>query len=104
MDALKFIKEMKKPVVITTQHLSAEEFFETNEGKKMLEIISKEVKVVDEKSFQIVDWGVIEKFEKNPLYRGRKFFVDMRNLGFDYTIISYHQDEAPVRTFLFEVK
>ena len=104
MDALGFVKEMQNEPEINSSKLSAKEYFETTEGKKMIRIISREVVIINEKSFKLVDRDFIKRIENNPLYKGRHFFVDMRSLGFDYQIISRHQDEAPVCTYLFEVK
>lgn len=104
MDALGFVRKLKEKTNTNPSKLSAEKYFETSEGRKMIHIISEKVEIIDEKSFTLTDWCIIAGFENNPLYQGRSFFKDMEALGFSCEIISYHQDEAPIKTYLFKVK
>lgn len=101
MDAYRFLTEMKSTPVKSNIELSAKEYFDTDVGKKMIGIISKEVRIVDKTSFKLQEWG-IKKFQENPLYMGRDFFTDMKELGFICEVISYHDEEAPVKTYLFK--
>lgn len=102
MDARKFLKEMTSTSLKRNSKLSANEYFDTAVGKKMIDIISKKVRIIDGKSFTLQDGGIIKGFQENPLYMGRDFFADMKELGFICEIISYHDEEAPVKTYLFK--
>lgn len=104
MDALGFLRKLKQEPSMLLAELSAEEYFETDEGKQMIYIISQKVRITGEKSFLLEDWGVIRNFQKNSLYKGRDFIEDMQSLGFSCEIVGYHLDEAPIKTYLFKVK
>lgn len=107
MKATEFIENLQD--VIKTEELSkmpANEYFKTKAGKKIIYFLSetKKVKVIDERTFELVDYYVISDLKKNPLYEGRDFFKDMEALGFTCKCTSHHQDEAPIHTYLFKVK
>ncbi len=102
MDAHKFLTEMTSTSTKSNSKLSAKEYFDTDVGKKMIDVISKKIRIIDETSFTLQDCGIIEELEKNPLYMGRDFFTDMKDLGFICKVISYHDEEAPVKTYLFK--
>lgn len=104
MDGCGFMKEMMNPSIQDISKLPASVYFETDAGKKMIQIISKKASIRSETSFTMQDWNTVKDFEKNPLYQGRHFFQDMEELGFDCQIISFHVDEAPIKTYLFEAK
>lgn len=103
MNASEFISELQGRVSQTNlASLSSPEFFETPEGKDILHFLAGKVTVIDEKSFQLVDDEVTKVLAKEPSYAGRDFFQDMAGLGFSCKCTSYHQDEAPIRTYLFQ--
>ena len=102
MDAYNFLMEMKATSVKKYSELSAKEYFDTDVGKKMIGIISGKSKSMTKSSFTLQGNETIKEFEKNPLYMGRDFFTDMKELGFICKVISQHDDEAPVKTYLFK--
>ena len=104
MNAIEFVENLN--VMSKTENLAtlpANEYFDTFAGKKIISFLSDKVTVIDRKTFELVDFGVTSSLEKNPLYKGRNFFLDMKALGFSYEITSHHQDEAPVLTYLFKL-
>lgn len=104
MNAIEFMSELQgQSTIEDLAQLPAREFFETPEGKDILHYLAKEVTVVDANSFKLVDYEVTRILSKDPSYAGRNLFKDMVDLGFSYECISYHQDEAPIRTYLFKV-
>ena len=102
MNAIEFVAQMSRPCIKAKFELSASEYFDTEVGQKMMLFIAGNVKVVDETSFSLQDWEITKSFHMNPLYSGRNFFSDMEDLGFTCEIISYHDKNAPVRTYLFK--
>ena len=104
MNATEFVEslnETSQPDDIA--NIPAKEYFDTFAGKRIISFLSEKVKVVDTNAFELVDYQVISQLKKNPLYKGRDFFSDMRALGFSCKIISYHQEEAPIKTYLFSI-
>ena len=102
MNAIEFVESLNG--TSKTEDLSempANEYFNTFAGKKIMSFLSEKVRVIDTKTFELVDFYVTSELEKNPLYKGRDFFSDMKDLGFTCEITSYHQDEAPIKTYLF---
>lgn len=104
MNAIEFVKNLNE--ISRTDDLAnlpANEYFDTLAGKEIMSFLSKKVRVIDQKTFELVDFYVISDLKKNPLYKGRDFFSDMASLGFTWEITSYHQDEAPIKTYLFRI-
>ena len=104
MNAIEFVAQMSKPCIKAKYELSASEYFDTEVGQKMILFIAGKVRVMDSTSFSLQDWEITNDFHKNPLYAGRNFFSDMEDLGFTCEIISYRDEEAPVRTYLFKAQ
>ena len=105
MKAIEFIKNLQgEPELDRLSKMPANEYFETTAGKKIIYFLSEKVKVIDERTFELVDFHVTYDLKKNPLYKGRDFFADMKALGFTCECTSRHQDELPVRTYLFKAK
>ncbi len=103
MNAIEFMHNLTKKTTFKPRELSAEEYFQSYQGKRMMEIVKDNARVIDDKCFTIDDWD-LQIIQKNPLYRGRSFFEDMNKLGFVCNITSYHQDEAPIKTYKFQIK
>ncbi len=103
MNAIEFMHNLTEKTTFKPRELSAEEYFQSDQGKRMIQSIKDKVRVIDDKCFTIDDWD-LQRIQKNPLYKGRIFFHDMDELGFIYDIISYHQDEAPIKTYKFQIK
>ena len=83
MNAIEFVENLNG--TSRTEDLSkmpANEYFDTLAGKKIMSFLSGKVKVIDPKTFVLVDFYVTYELNKNPLYKGRVFFSDMRALGF----------------------
>lgn len=105
MKAIEFIESLQgKPKSDNLSEMPASEYFETTAGKKIIYFLSEKVRVIDEKTFELVDFYVTSDLKKNPLYKGRNLFSDMKALGFTYECTSHHQDEAPIHTYLFKAK
>lgn len=105
MNAIEFIKLLQGDNKEQNYSKPSEiEFFATSAGRKIIAFLSKEIRIVDEKSFELVDYNVTSNLKKNPLYKGRDLFADMERLGFSFECTSFHQDEAPVRTYFFKAK
>lgn len=103
MNAIEFVETLNRTIGIDDlAKMPADEYFDTFAGKEIMNFLSKKVRVIDTKTFELVDFYVISELKKNPLYKGRDFFSDMRVLGFTYEITSCHQDEAPIKTYLFK--
>lgn len=104
MNAIEFIDSLNG--TSKTENLDkmpANEYFDTSAGKMIISFLSKKIRIIDTKTFELVDFYVTSELKENPLYKGRDFFSDMKALGFTYEITSYHQDEAPTRTYLFRI-
>ena len=105
MNAIEFVKNLNVNETSRTENLAnlpANEYFDTLAGKKIISFLSEKVRVIDPKTFELEDYYVISDLKKNPLYKGRDFFSDMTSLGFTWKITSYHQNEAPIKTYLFQ--
>ena len=92
-------KTIKAPEDIT--NLSAQEYFETEAGKEMMKFIFDEVIFIDEKTFKIINAGITERINSQPLYKGRNFLQDMQDLGFNIEVIDRRYDVVTVETLLF---
>ena len=104
MNASEFISELQgNGIQQDLASLSPSEFFETSEGKDILHFLAGKVRVLNVHSFELVDDGVTSVLAKDSSYKGRNFFQDMTGLGFTWECTSYHQDEAPIRTYLFQI-
>ena len=102
MNAIEFVASLNKTSRIEDlAKMEASEYFSTPAGKKVISFLSGKVSVMDEKTFELVDFHVISTLEKDLLYKGRDFLSDMKALGFTFEITSHHQDEAPIKTYLF---
>ena len=104
MKAIEFIESLQGKQADNLSEMPANEYFETTAGKKVIYFLSEKVKVIDERTFELVDFYVTSDLAKNPLYKGRNLFADMKALGFTYECTSHHQDEAPIHTYLFKAK
>lgn len=104
MKAIEFIESLRDKQADNLSEMPANEYFETTAGKKVIYFLSEKVEVIDERTFKLVDFNVTYALGKNPLYKGRNLFTDMNALGFTCECISYHQDEAPICTYLFKAK
>lgn len=105
MKATEFIESLVgKPEANNLSEMPANEYFETPAGKKIIYFLAEKVRVIDERTFELVDFYVTSKLKENPLYEGRNLFSDMEALGFTYKCTSYHQDEAPICTYLFKAE
>lgn len=105
MKAIEFIKSLQvTPKADNLSEMLANEYFETTAGKKIIYFLSEKVRIIDENTFELVDFYVTSDLKKNPLYKGRDFFSDMKALGFTCECISHHQDELPIHTYLFKAK
>jgi len=105
MKAIEFIQCLQgKTEAENLSEMPANEYFKTTAGKKIIYYLSEKVTVIDEKTFELVDFYVTYDLKNNPLYKGRNFFSDMSALGFTFECTSHHQDEAPIHTYLFKVK
>lgn len=103
MNALDFVKELQKEPETDTYMPSAAEYFQSDVGSKMIQVISDHVTIVDDTSFEMHDNGTVRSFELHPLYRGRRFFLDMEELGFSWEVIGF-DEETLIRTYLFKAK
>ena len=104
MNAIEFVDSLKG--TIKTEDLDkmpVNKYFDTLAGKMIMSFLSERVSIINTKAFELVDFNVTSELKKNPLYKGRDFFSDMKALGFTYEITSYHQDEAPIKTYLFRI-
>jgi len=104
MNAIEFVESLNR--TRSTEDLAqmkAHEYFNTFAGKQIISFLAEKIRFIDARSFELVDFYVTSELEKNPLYRGRDFFSDMKDLGFTYEITSYHQEEVPIKTYLFKV-
>ena len=105
MKAIEFIESLQgNSKADNLSKMSANEYFETTAGKKVICFLSEKVRVIDERTFELVDFRVTSDLAKNPLYKGRDLFSDMKALGFTCKCTSLHQDEAPIHTYLFKIK
>lgn len=102
MNAIEFVESLNRTrSTEDLDQMAANEYFNTFARKKIISFLAEKVRVIDVRSFELVDFYVTSELKKNPLYKGRDFFSDMRDLGFTCEITSYHQDEAPIKTYLF---
>lgn len=105
MKAIEFIENLQvNSKIENLSEMPANEYFETTAGKKIIYFLSEKVKIIDERTFELVDFYVTSELKKNPLYKGRNLFSDMDALGFTCECTSHHQDEAPIHTYLFKAK
>ena len=104
MKAIEFIESLQDKQADNLSEMPAKEYFETPAGQKIICFLSEKVNVIDDSTFELVDFYVTSELAETPLYEGRNFFADMEELGFIYECTSYHQDEAPICTYLFKAK
>lgn len=106
MEATRFMKKLQDTSLTNTyadySNILPDEYFDSQLGKEVLLFLSKEAKVIDEKTFTLTS-DIIDRLHKKPIYQGRSFFSDMKALGFTCECTSYHQDEAPIRTYISKV-
>lgn len=103
MNAIEFMNIMAGKKTIEAKKLSAKKYFESEQGKEMMQYLRNTVRLYSDRCFRVNDLG-LKEINNNPLYKGRDFFSDMTELGFSYEIISYHEEEAPIKTYEFKVK
>ena len=104
MNAIEFVEYLKKSQ--TTNNMSklpAKEYFDTPAGKQIIGKISSRAKVIKETTLEFVDFFLTDELKDDPLYNGRDFLSDMKDLGFSCQITSYHQDELPIKTYQFKI-
>lgn len=105
MKAIEFIESLQgKPKADNLSEMTANEYFETTDGKKIIGFLLEKVKVIDERTFELVNFYVRYELEMHPLYRGRNFFSDMEALGFTRECINRHPDEMMDHTYVFKAK
>ncbi len=103
MNAIEFMNSLKEKNTFKLRELSAKEYFESDLGKRMMAHIKNNVRITSDVCFTVDDWH-LKEIQENPLYKERDFFSDMDELGFIHRIISYHQAEAPIKTYEFQAK
>ncbi len=103
MDAIEFMHNLTGKTTFRHRKLSAKEYFESEPGRMMMQYIKDKVRIINDVCFTVDGWN-LKEIQENSLYNGRNFFSDMDELGFIYEIISYHQDEAPIKTYRFQAK
>lgn len=101
MEQLRHNKNMKAPEGI--EKLSAKDYFETETGTQMIRFIAENVEFTSEREFTIFNCGVTETINSHPLYKGRNFFDDMQELGFERQVVDYKYDVVEVETLLFKI-
>lgn len=84
------------------EKLSAAAFFEKEAGKEVMRFISDNATVINERTFKIVDVGFVQRLHAHPLYKGRDFFQDMKDLHFSIEIESRKIDDIEVNTYTFK--
>lgn len=92
-------KSIKVPEGI--KKLSAADYFETEAGKEMLDFIAAKA-VISERKFKIVEVGAIQMIHAHPLYKGRDFLQDMKDLNFNVCTNVRQIDGITVVTYTFE--
>ena len=105
MKAIEFIENLKNnSKADDLSDMPANEYFETEAGKKIIYYLAEKVRVVNEKAFELMDFYVTWDLAQNPFYKGRNFFSDMKELGFTCKCTDCHQDKSTIRIYLFTAK